>query len=251
MSDFPTSFPAPFSAVVVGASGGLGSAFVRALAQSDGIGHVIAGSRRGKGFADPKITAQPLDIADEDSIGALAQAIKGLNQPLRLVIVASGVLHDEAAGLQPEKSWRHLTGEAMLQSYKVNTVGPALIAKHLLPLMPREGKAVFAALAARIGSIGDNQIGGWYAYRAAKAALVQTLHTLSIELQRKHKDALCVGLHPGTVDSGLSEPFQGNVPDDKLFSPDYSVERLLSVVDGLTPADSGAQYDYAGARIPF
>ena len=124
-----------------------------------------------------------------------------------------------------------------------------MIARHALDALDRRDKAVFAALSARVGSISDNRLGGWHGYRASKAALNQIIRTLSIELARKRPDAICAGLHPGTVDTGLSEPFQRNVPDGKLFTPDYAAERLLSVIDGLTAEQSGRCFDWAGEEI--
>jgi len=159
------------------------------------------------------------------------------------------VLHDD--GLRPEKSWRHLDADALARSYEVNAIGPALVAKHLLPRLRRDHKAVFAAMSARVGSIEDNRIGGWYAYRASKAALNQILRTLAIELGRRWPEAVCVGLHPGTTDTALSAPFQANVPAGKLFTPTFVAERLLTVVDDLDASASGGLYAWDGARIPF
>jgi NAD(P)-dependent dehydrogenase (short-subunit alcohol dehydrogenase family) len=163
--------------------------------------------------------------------------------------VATGVLHD--AALQPEKTWRDISPDAFAHAFAVNATGPALIAKHFLPLLARDRRAVFAALSARVGSIEDNRLGGWTAYRASKAALHQIIRTCAIELARKNKAALCVALHPGTVDTALSAPFQRGVAPEKLFAPDYSAERLIEVIDGLSPADSGQAYAWDGARIPF
>ena len=167
-----------------------------------------------------------------------------------MVIVASGILHD-GAHLQPEKSWRDLSGPAMETAFRLNTIGCALVAKHFLPLMARNRKVAFAALSARVGSIQDNQLGGWYAYRASKAALNMMIKTLSIELARRNPNALCVALHPGTVDTRLSKPFQKGVPEEKLFSAAFSARCLLSVLDGLSPADTGGLYAWDGRRIPF
>ena len=131
-----------------------------------------------------------------------------------------------------------------------HTVGPALVAKHMLPLMPRKGRAVFAALSARVGSISDNRLGGWHAYRASKAALNMLVRNYAIEQARINNQFIAVTLHPGTVDTGLSQPFQSNVPDAQLFTPDQSAEYLLNVLDGLTPADTGKCFDWAGKQVP-
>ena len=137
----------------------------------------------------------------------------------------------------------------MARLFAVNTIGPALIAKHALPLLPKTGKSVFAALSARVGSISDNGLGGWHSYRASKAALNMLLKNFAIELKFKRKEAVCIGLHPGTVDTGLSQPFQKNVADGKLFTPAYSAARLLSVIDGAAPADSGKCFAWDGAEV--
>jgi NAD(P)-dependent dehydrogenase (short-subunit alcohol dehydrogenase family) len=157
------------------------------------------------------------------------------------------VLHD---GLQPERSFRQLNAEHLLRDYRVNAVGPALAAKHLLPLMPRDRRAVFAALSARVGSIADNRLGGWHAYRASKAALNMILRNLSVEMARSHPQAVIAGLHPGTVATDLSAPFQKGVAEGKLFTADYSAGRLLAVLSNLTPADSGGVFAWDGARVP-
>ena len=163
--------------------------------------------------------------------------------------MASGILHDDEA-LRPEKTWRALDGAALERVYRINAVGPALVAKHFLPLLARDRKSVFAALSARVGSISDNHLGGWHAYRASKAALNMLLRTFAIELARRNPRAICVGLHPGTVDTGLSAPFQANVPEGKLFTPDFAAARLLEVVDRLKPDDSGKVFAWDGQLIP-
>jgi len=234
-------------AVVVGASGGIGAAVAERLARDDRIGRVEAWARRPLEPAG-KVRTDRVDVTDEASIEAAAARLD--DGPLDLVLVTTGVLHDDA-GLRPEKSWRHLDAGALARSYAINAIGPALVAKHLLPRLRRDHKAVFAALSARVGSIEDNRIGGWYAYRASKAALNQILRTLAIELARRRPEAVCVGLHPGTTDSALSAPFQANVPEGKLFSPAFVAERLLAVVDDLDASASGGLYGWDGARIPF
>ena len=166
------------------------------------------------------------------------------------MIVASGLLHDGAA-LQPEKTWRSLTAEGLQRAFAINTIGPALVAKHFLPLLAQERKAVFAALSARVGSIEDNHLGGWHAYRASKAALNMLIRTLAIELARRNDHALCVGLHPGTVDTGLSKPFQGYVAKGKLFTPARAAGQLLDVLDGLSPGHTGGLFAWDGQRIPY
>lgn len=224
-------------AAVIGASGGIGAAIADRL-EADGV-EVI---RLGRSGGDVKI-----DLEDESSI-AEAAAKSGESGPLDLVFVATGFLHEEGSG--PEKDWRHLQAENLARNFAINVTGPALVAKHFLPLLSDERRAGFAALSARVGSISDNRLGGWYAYRASKAALNMMIRSLSIELARKKPEAFCVGLHPGTVDTRLSEPFQRNVPAGKLFTPEHSAASLLDVLNGLGPSDSGKCFAYDGEEIP-
>lgn len=244
------SFAGPVRAAVIGATGGIGGAFVELLAAEDAVATVLALSRSGNGHEGAKIEHGGIDTDDEASIEAAAAAARQALGGLDLVIVATGMLHGPG-GLQPEKTWRQLTPEAMLRVYRTNTVGPAMVAKHFLPLLPRQGRAVFAALSARVGSIGDNELGGWHSYRASKAALNMLLRNFAIELGRKNADAVVVGLHPGTVDTGLSAPFQGGVPEGKLFGARDSATRLLQTLDQLDGADSGGLFAYDGERLPY
>lgn len=234
-------------ALVFGASGGIGRALVAQLAARADITNVHAVSRSGTEAAE-KITPHTADITSEADLAALATALKGTGD-LSLVIVATGLLSD-ANGLQPEKSYRHQSMDAFEQVFRANTFGPALVAKHMLPLMPRKGRAVFAALSARVGSITDNRLGGWHAYRASKAALNMLVRNYAIEQARVNDQFIAVTLHPGTVDTSLSRPFQSNVPDAQLFSPDQSAGYLLNVIEGLGPADTGKSFDWAGQEIP-
>ena len=244
------TFGAGLNVVVVGASGGIGAAFVRALAADRSVGRVLAFARRRVDTGDGDVLGGRLDLEDETSMQAAAELARAQVGELNLVLVATGILHDGAA-LSPEKTWRALEPDALARAFRVNATGPALIAKHFLPLLARDRKTAFAALSARVGSIADNELGGWYAYRASKAALNQLLRTLAIELTRKRPQALCVGLHPGTVDTGLSVPFQANVPDAKLFTADFAAGRLLAVLDGLDPRDTGGLFAWDGERVPY
>ena len=240
-----SAFTVPIHALVVGASGGIGGALVKALLADAKVASVRGWSRNPSALEHAKLTGAAVDITDERSIITALEGCTALN----LVIVATGLLHDGARH-QPEKSWRALDAATLARNFAVNTIGPALIAKHTLPLFPRDGRAVFAALSARVGSISDNRLGGWYGYRASKSALNQILRTLSVELATKRRDALCVGLHPGTVDTGLSKPFQGNVADSKLFTADLAARQLLQVIDGLTPSETGRVFAWDGQEIP-
>ena len=231
--------------VVVGASGGLGRAFVEALTIREPGAPVYALSRSDVDLP-PGVTGARIDITDEASI---VSAFVAIREPIEFVVVATGRLLGD--GVAPERSFAAIEPEALAQSFLLNTIGPTLVAKHVLPRLPRDQRAVFAALSARVGSIEDNRLGGWYGYRASKAALNMMVRTLAVELARTHPLALCVALHPGTVDTALSRPFQRNVAADTLFSPEHSAGRLLDVIKGLTPKDSGGLFAYDGARIPF
>lgn len=224
------------AAVVIGASGGIGAAVATLLESSGRFAVVHALSRLETGF----------DLEDEASIAAAAVRVADGPAPT-LVFVATGVLHH---GFEPERSWRALDADHMLRDYRINAVGPALVAKHFLPLLPRGRRTVFATLSARVGSIGDNRLGGWHSYRASKAALNMVLRNLAVELGRTHPQAVVAGLHPGTVDTPLSQPFQRGVTPEKLFTVAYSADRLMAVIDGLTPADSGGVFAWDGQRIP-
>jgi NAD(P)-dependent dehydrogenase (short-subunit alcohol dehydrogenase family) len=227
------------SAVVIGASGGIGRALADALEASGNHDRVHRLGRSLAGNAH-------VDLEDEASIAAAAERVRA-GPPPTLILAATGVLH---SGQEPERTYKAMTAEHLLRDYRINTIGPALVMKHFAPLMPRDRRAVFAALSARVGSIGDNRLGGWHSYRASKAALNMLLRNLAVELGRSHPHAVVAGLHPGTVDTGLSKPFQKGVAEGKLFTPTHSAERLLAVLDGLTPADSGGVFAWDGVRIP-
>ena len=223
------------SAVVVGASGGIGAALVAALAE-EGVAV--------RGFARSFEGADRIDLLDEDSIAAAAAS---LSAPPDLVFVATGLLHDGDRG--PEKSMAALDPAWLARQYAVNAIGPALVAKHFLPRMPKTGRCVFAALSARVGSISDNRLGGWYGYRAAKAALNQLIRTIAVEERRRNDRSIVVGLHPGTVATALSKPFQAGVRADQLFTSDRAAVQLLDVIDGLKAPDSGKLFGWDGAEI--
>ncbi len=243
------SFGAEMSVVVVGASGGIGGALTNILSASPAVARIIACSRSGSVSDHTKVRHQRLDLEDELTIVRAADAVRADGGALDLVFLASGILHDDGA-LRPEKTWRALDGAALERVYRINAVGPALVAKHFLPLLARDRKSVFAALSARVGSISDNRLGGWHAYRASKAALNMLLRTLSIELARANPRAICVGLHPGTVDTALSAPFQAGVPEGKLFTPERAAAHLLEVINGLGPDDSGKVLAWDGKPVP-
>lgn len=228
----------PSLAVVIGASGGIGCALARALQAEGGWSEVVAFSRA----SDP-----PLDITDESSIAAAAQSVAARGLPLRLLINAVGALGKY--GGVAEKNWKQIDPAAMQRVFALNSIGPALLMKHFLPLLARDGRSVFATLSARVGSIGDNRLGGWYSYRASKAALNQLVRTASIELRRMKPDAVCVAIHPGTVATELSAPFVKEGLD--LQSPDDAARRILDVLAGLDATQSGNFFDHKGVPVPW
>ncbi|WP_435417473.1 SDR family NAD(P)-dependent oxidoreductase [Parerythrobacter aurantius] len=234
------------TAAIFGASGGIGAALVRTLA-GQGLGRIFAGSRSGNVPEGPGIEPFRFDYDDPGSIADAAGRMA--DHPPDLVIVATGVL-TLPDGTGPERSYRQIDADAMERVLRLNTIGPALVARHMLPLFPRDRRCVFAVLSARVGSIGDNRIGGWHSYRASKAALNMLVRNFAIELGRTHRHSLAVSLHPGTVDTALSEPFQANLPQGQLTGPDAAARKLFGVIDGLTPADSGFQFDWKGERVP-
>ena len=237
----------PFTrAAVFGASGGIGNALVRLL-QTRGVETIYAGSRSGDVPEGDSISSFRFDYDDPASLDAVGKLMA--DAPPQLVIVATGVL-TLPDGTGPERSVRQIDADAMERVMRANAIGPALIAKALLPLFDRKERSVFAALSARVGSIGDNRIGGWHSYRASKAALNMLVRNFAIELSRTHKQALAVSLHPGTVDTDLSRPFQSNLPEGQLTGADEAAGNLLSVIDGLGPEDSGYQFDWKGERVP-
>jgi len=240
------SFPDGYRACVFGARGGVGSALVRRLTADPRSGGIYAGARRALSSSATTFT---FDLEDEASIEHACTTIAA-DGPLHLVIVATGVLH-QGEVLAPEKTWRAQTPEAFARAFAINATGPALIAKHMLGHLAKGEKAVFAALSARVGSIADNRLGGWHAYRASKAALNMLIRNFAIELAQRNRTACAVALHPGTVDTALSQPFQSGVRAEKLFTPDQSAGHLLDVIDTLTPAQSGKLFAWDGAEVPF
>lgn len=232
------SSPNSINVAVIGASGGIGSAFVDVLVSKDNVNKIYALSRSETDFDSAKIISGNIDITSEDSIKAAAEKC---DVQLDMIIVATGMLrHGDNL---PEKSLRNLDMNAMHECYAVNAFGPALVAKHFLPLIPKSTKSIFACLSARVGSITDNAIGGWHSYRASKSALNMILKNTSIEIGRRYKEAIVLGLHPGTVDTQLSRPFQSNVKHD-IFTPEQSATMLLNVMDQASVKDSGKVFDF-------
>ena len=239
-----TSLPDGYRAAVFGASGGVGQALVAALQRDPRCAGVHAGSRRPQDGADnAKVSSFAFDLEDEASIAAASETIGAPD----LVIVATGRL--QGPGLSPEKSLRAIESASLQQAFAINAIGPAMIARHVLPRLPRTRRTLFAALSAKVGSISDNRLGGWHSYRASKAALNMLIRTIAIELARTHPETVCVALHPGTVDTPLSKPFQAGVASERLFSPETSANHLLSVLDNLRPENSGRLFGWDGQEI--
>ncbi len=216
--------------LIIGASGGIGAALAQALLERDGA--VVTLSRSANG----------LDVTDPASV---AQAMGALEGPFTRVIIATGIL--APPGHAPEKTLAAIDATTMAHVLAVNTIGPALILSHLPRLLPRNARSTVAVLTARVGSIGDNRMGGWYAYRASKAAANQITHTAAVELARSHKQSVVVALHPGTV----ATDFTADYPAHRKVTSDQAAGNLLAVMDALTPAQTGGFYDYAGATIPW
>ncbi|MBN3871333.1 SDR family NAD(P)-dependent oxidoreductase [Nostoc sp. JL33] len=248
----------PMNALIVGASRGIGLGFVKMLLQDDRISKVYATSRQPElapdlialaGKHSERLICLKMDITDELQIVEAVKKISAQVDKLHLVVNCVGLLHEE--NLQPEKSLRQINSENLLRYFQINSIGAVLLAKHLLPLFRHGERSVFATISAKLGSIGDNQLGGWYGYRASKAALNMLMRTAAIEYKRSCPKALIVTLHPGTTDTRLSRPFQGNVPAEQLFSVERTVSQLLTVIEQLQEGDSGQFFSWNGNRLPW
>lgn len=231
--------------VIVGGTGGVGAALAQAL--TDRGEAVLALGRR---------TEPALELTQERSVQTcaahVAERLASDGQYLARLIVATGFLHGELASgarTEPERSWQNLQPQALAHNFAVNAIGPALLIKHFFPLLPRQGPCLAAFLSARVGSVGDNSLGGWYAYRAAKAALNQLVHTAAIELARRNKAAVAVLLHPGTVNTPLSKPFAKT--GLQVRPPEVAAQELIAVMDHLEAKDTGGFFDHQGQTVPW
>lgn len=231
------SFRPAGTAVVFGAGGGIGEALVEVLTASEAFAHVTALGRS---------TTPSFNLLDEASIERAAAFAADVGE-LRLVIDATGFLHDDRQS--PEKSLQQLDPLKLARSFALNAIGPALIMKHVLPRLPRSGKTVFVTLSARVGSIGDNRLGGWHSYRASKAALNQLVRTAAVELARRSPEALCIALHPGTVATALSAPFA--TTGLEVHPPRTAARHLLAVIDQLAAEATGGFFDWRGEPVPW
>lgn len=227
-------------AIIIGSTGGIGQALYKALSSDNIVTDTIGVGHSTK--ADYSI-----DYKDEQSIANMAQSLKDLDYIPTIVIIATGYLSDEIN--RPETQISQFSADWAQKNYYLNMIGPALIAKYILPLMPRDKDIYFGILSAKVGSISDNGLGGWHSYRASKAALNMMIKNISIEWKRKNPLSRIIGLHPGTVDTQLSKPFQKNVPNGKLFTPDYAAERLKHVLLKCPPENSGQLLSWNGEII--
>jgi NAD(P)-dependent dehydrogenase (short-subunit alcohol dehydrogenase family) len=242
--------PEAYTAVVTGAGGGIGRAMVETLLESPQLGKLIAITRAEPlHIDDARVTPLYLDITQEDGRSALKQYLG--DQPIHLLFNAIGTLHDDQLSIQPEKCLEQLSANAVSHLMHVNASTPALLIAALKPSLQGKHPTIVASLSARVGSIGDNGFGGWYSYRASKAAHNMLMKTASIELARLNKESIVLCLHPGTTDTLLSQPFQARVPEGKLFSPAFVAQSLVNVMAKRTPDDTGSFWDWEGKPIEW
>jgi NAD(P)-dependent dehydrogenase (short-subunit alcohol dehydrogenase family) len=239
------------AALVVGAGQGIGLEFVRQLLPQ--VNRLYATYRNPQSelltLSDSRLRCLEMDITEEAQVVGAIQEIQAETPVLHLVINCVGMLHDGT--IQPEKSLRHINSEQLIRYFQINSIGAVLLAKHLQPLLKHRDRAIFATISAKVGSIGDNQLGGWYGYRASKAALNMLMRNTAIEYKRTCPRTIVVMLHPGTTDTQLSRPFQRNVPPEKLFPVERTVRQLLAVLDQLQESDSGEFFSWDGSRLPW
>jgi NAD(P)-dependent dehydrogenase (short-subunit alcohol dehydrogenase family) len=242
-------------ALVVGASRGIGLAITRQLLREQAVQRVYA-SYRHPGTAtglleinDERLQTISADVSDAGDVQRIAAAIQANGDHPDFVINAAGILHEH--DLQPEKSLNQCRQDSLMRLFMVNSIGPLMLARAVIPLMPRNQPGHFAVLSAMVGSIGDNRLGGWYGYRASKAALNQFMRTLAVECRRSHPQLCITAIHPGTTDTALSEPFQSNVKPGKLYTPSLSAARILQVVSDAQAEQSGHFVNWDGKPIPW
>ena len=233
---------------IIGSTGAIGQALVEHYLNTEQELTLYAFSRSDNPIKDKRVFNFPIDLEDQDSVIQAAAKIPAAD--LDLVIAATGILHRGGEKpLTPEKSLRHLDADQLKEVFAINTIGPALLMQAFIPLLKKQSQSIFAALSARVGSIDDNHLGGWYSYRASKAALNMLIKTAAIETRRLNKQAIIVGLHPGTVDSRLSRPFQGRVPAEQLFTPQKSAKHLALVMENLGQQHTGKCIAWDGKEI--
>lgn len=232
---------------VIGSSGAIGNSISKLLKSEISVESVYNFSRSAISESSEKEKNIYIDIENEDSI---IESIKKIPKDIKfdLIFVATGILHNDE-DIYPEKSIKDISGDKLKKVLMVNTIGPALIGKYFIPFLNKNNKNIFAFLSARVGSISNNKIGGWYSYRASKSALNQIIKNFSIEIKRSNPNSIFVGLQPGTVKSNLSKPFQKNVNSKNLFSPDYSAKKLIDVINNLSIEDTGKLFAWDGEEI--
>lgn len=228
------SLPEGYASIVIGASGGIGSAIAEAIRQDPRAGEIVRLSRSDDG----------LEVEKEWTVKAHAATLGA--RTFHLMICATGALTIDGHG--PEKAIRQIDHDIMAKQFSTNAIGPAIVLKHFMPLLPRKERSLFVVLSARVGSIGDNRLGGWISYRSAKAALNQIVKTTSIELSRTKPHAILVAIHPGTVATTLTEPFSGG---HERQAPDRASRLILQTADGLTSAQNGGFFAYDGSAIAW
>jgi NAD(P)-dependent dehydrogenase (short-subunit alcohol dehydrogenase family) len=254
-----SSFAPGCNVLIQGSSRGIGLEFIRQLCGDASAGTIFASCRSPEqarelsalAALDARVRLVKLDVTSEASIQCAAAAVAAAVPSLHLVVNCAGVLHGGPGLLAPERRLADVRADALALNFAVNASGPLLMAKHFDRLLAHADRAVFASISARVGSIGDNRLGGWYAYRASKAAQNMFTRTLAIEWSRSRRNVICVALHPGTTDTDLSRPFQANVAPGKLFTAERTVRQLLDVIDGLAPGDSGRFIGWDGKEIPW
>ena len=232
---------------IIGSSGAIGNAVAEILLDDDGVEAIYRFSRNDSNENSDRVKNLYIDIEDEESI---KDCIKNLSKDIKfdLVFVATGILHNDN-DIFPEKSIRDISQSKLEKVLLVNTIGPTLVGKYFIPHLRKDSKSIFAFLSARVGSISDNKLGGWYSYRASKTALNQIIKNFSIEVRRSNPNAIFIGLQPGTVKSFLSKPFEKNVRPGNLFTPEYSATKMLEVIDNLSLEDTGKIYAWDGEEI--
>ncbi len=232
---------------IIGSSGAIGNSICKILLTEYPIKKLYKFSRKVEEEDTNKIKNIAMDIENEDSI---KESLKHLPVDIKfdLIFIATGILHNKNE-IFPEKSIKDLNTAMFQKVLLVNTIGPSLIGKYFIPFLKKDVKSIFAILSARVGSISDNRLGGWYSYRASKAALNQVIKNFSIEIKRTNPNAIFVGLQPGSVKSSLSKPFEKNINKEKLFSADFSAKTLLKLIDSLDYKDSGKLFSWNGEEI--
>jgi NAD(P)-dependent dehydrogenase (short-subunit alcohol dehydrogenase family) len=239
----------PLTVVIAGANGAIGGAILKQLQSMANVKQIYALQRVAQPVADSRVNIVSCDITNEHDLAAFNACLRLDNATVNLLINATGLLH--SVEIKPEKALSQLKLSALQQSFAVNAFAPLLLLQTVLPYLTKQSPAWVANLSARVGSISDNRLGGWYSYRAAKAAQNQLFKTASIELMRSHPLVTCLQLHPGTVNSALSKPFQSAVKANSLFTPEHSAACLLSVIASKSPADTGTFWDWNNTRIPW